>query len=79
MAYGEIIEWTVDGLRLLVQKCDRELHEKLPRNSKMKESLNHRDFYGIGSLTSSRLLLSLLSMITCPMKGEVTIEIKCFI
>jgi hypothetical protein len=30
----------------------------------MKESLNHRDLHGIGSFASSRLLLTLVGMLT---------------
>ena len=64
LARSAILEWTVDELRNLVQISERELRDKIPKGARMKESLNHRDLHGIGSFVSSRLLLTLLGMLT---------------
>lgn len=43
---------------------------KIPRSARMKESLNHRDLHGIGTLPYSRFLLALLGMLATPLSGR---------
>lgn len=64
LARSSILEWTLDELRSLTQAADRDLRGKTPKGARMKESLNLRDLHGIGSFMSSRLILTLLGMLT---------------
>ena len=43
----------------------------------MKESLNHRDLHGIGTLSSSRFLLELLGMLTNALDGQGWMDAAC--
>ena len=58
-------------MRRLVLGAESQLRGRIPRGARMKESINHRDQHGVGTLTSSRFLLSVLGMLTFPFSGQV--------
>ena len=68
--YSNILNWTLSELRDLVHKAEAQMRGKIPRGARMKESLNHRDQNGIGTLTSSRFILSILGMLTAQHSGH---------
>ena len=70
LAFSRIIEWSLQELRRLVVSAESQIKGKIPRGARMKESLNHRDQNGVGSLASSRFLLSLLGMLTFPYSAQ---------
>ena len=67
---SSMLEWTASEMSQLVKNAESQIRGKIPKGARMKESLNHRDLYGIDTLTSSRFLTSLLSMITSHMNGQ---------
>ena len=70
LAFSKIIDWSLQELRRLVVSAECQMKGKIPRGARMKESLNHRDQNGVGSLASSRFLLSLLGMLTFPYSAQ---------
>ena len=56
LAYSAIIDWSMSELRRLVTSAEHQMRGKIPRGARMKESLNHRDQNGVGTLTSSRYI-----------------------
>ncbi len=70
LANSFILEWSAKELRRLVRRAERQIRSKIPRGARMKESLNHRDLHGVGTLPFSRFLLSLLTMLTSPVDGQ---------
>ena len=67
--YAKILNWTLSELRELVHGAEAQMRGKIPRGARMKESLNHRDQSGIGTLASSRFILSILGMLTAQHSG----------
>ena len=53
-----------------MRAAGREIRCRIPKGARMKESLNHRDLHGIGTLSSSRFLLELLGMLTNAIDGQ---------
>ena len=70
LSYSKIIEWSLSELRKLIFAAESQIRGKIPRGARMKESLNHRDQNGVGTLTCSRFLLSLLGMMTFPYSAQ---------
>ena len=70
LATSKILDWSLEELRRLVVSAESQIKGKIPRGARMKESLNHRDQNGVGSLASSRFLLSLLGMLTFPYSAQ---------
>ena len=70
LAHSRVLEWSTEELRLLVHGAEAAMRGKIPRGARMKESLNHRDQNGVGSLACSRFLLSLLGLLTIPFSGQ---------
>ncbi len=70
LANSFILEWSARELRSLVHRGEAQIRHKIPRGARMKESLNHRDLHGVGTLPFSRFLLSLLTMLTSPADGQ---------
>ncbi len=89
LAHSEVLEWIVEELRLLTHRAEATvLRQKFPAASIQrragarfdKESLNHRDLHGVGSMPSTRFLLSVLGAVAAsiPANGQVSTE-PCFI
>ena len=70
MAKSAVLEWTASELATIVKSAEVQIRGKIPKGARMKESLNHRDLHGIGTLTSSRFLTSMLAMLTSHMNGQ---------
>ena len=70
LAYSSVLEWTAEELQRLVRAAERQIRCRIPKGARMKESLNHRDLHGIGTLASSRFLLELLGMLTNALDGQ---------
>ena len=64
LAKSAVIEWAADEFSRLVRCADDQILEKIPKGARMKESLNHRDLHGVGTLSYSRFLLSLLGILS---------------
>jgi len=72
LQYSKILEWSLAELRSLVHAAEAQMRGKIPRGTRMKESLNHRDQHGIGtaSAVSSRFMLTILGMLTALHSGH---------
>ena len=70
LAYSRVLDWSTEELRTLVHGAEAAMRGKIPRGARMKESLNHRDQNGVGSLPCSRFLLSILGLLTVPFSGQ---------
>ena len=70
LAKSAVLEWTASELAQIVKSAEVQIRGKIPKGARMKESLNHRDLHGIGTLTSSRFLTSMLAMLTSHMNGQ---------
>ena len=70
LAKSAVLEWTASELATIVKSAEVQIRGKIPKGARMKESLNHRDLHGIGTLTSSRFLTSMLAMLTSHMNGQ---------
>ena len=70
LAFGRLLDWSSEELRSLVHGAEAAMRGKIPRGARMKESLNHRDQNGVGSLACSRFLLSMLGLLTTPFSGQ---------
>ncbi len=70
LAHSSVLEWTAEELQRLVRLAEKQIRGKIPKGARMKESLNHRDLHGIGTLASSRFLLVLLGMLTNAVDGQ---------
>ena len=55
LAKSAVLEWTASELAEIVKSAEVQIRGKIPKGARMKESLNHRDLYGLDTLTSSRL------------------------
>ena len=69
MSKAGLLEWTAQELASIVKDAETQLRGKIPKGARMKESLNHRDLHGVGTLSSSRFLTSYLAMLTSSMSG----------
>ena len=66
-----MLEWTAGELQRLVRAAERQIRCRIPKGAmRMKESLNHCDLHGIGTLASSRFLLALLGTLTNAIDGQ---------
>ena len=54
MARAGLLEWAAGEFRRLVRAAEDQIRDKIPKGAKMKESLNHRDLHGVGTLSYSR-------------------------
>ena len=70
IAKSQLLEWSAGELSKIVKNAEIQIRGKIPKGARMKESLNHRDLHGVGTLTSSRFLTSLLSILTSHMNGQ---------
>ena len=71
LAYSSVLEWVAEELQRLVRAAERQIRCRIPKGAmRMKESLNHRDLHGIGTLASSRFLLALLGTLTNAVDGQ---------
>ena len=71
LAYSSVLEWVAGELQRLVRAAERQIRCRIPKGAmRMKESLNHRDLHGIGTLASSRFLLALLGTLTNAVDGQ---------
>ena len=70
LAKSSILEWIADEFCRMVKHAEEQMKNKIPKGARMKESLNHRDLYGIGTLSTSRFLLSFLGLLTNPSNGR---------
>ena len=69
-ANSRLIEWCLAELRRTAHEAETLMRGKIPRGARMKESLNHRDQNGVGTLACSRFLLSLFGMLTAKFSGK---------
>ena len=56
LAKSSMLEWTATEMSHLVKMAECQIRGKIPKGARMKESLNHRDLYGLDTLTSSRFV-----------------------
>ena len=70
LAKSSILEWIADEFCRIVKHAEEQMRDKIPKGARMKESLNHRDLYGIGTLPTSRFLLSFLGLLTSQFNGR---------
>ena len=63
LARAALLEWAATEFSKLVKQAEEQIREKIPKGARMKESLNHRDLHGVGTLQYSRFMLSLLGII----------------
>lgn len=70
LAQSAMLEWTAQELSKMVKSAELAIRGKIPKGARMKESINHRDLHGVGTLTSSRFLMSLLAMLTSFINGQ---------
>ena len=56
-----MLEWTATEMSHLVKMAECQIRGKIPKGARMKESLNHRDLYGLDTLTSSRFVYTFVS------------------
>ena len=54
LARAGLLEWAAGEFRRLVRAAEDQIRDKIPKGAKMKESLNHRDLHGVGTLSYSR-------------------------
>ena len=54
IAKSSVLEWTAKELSKIVKNAEIQIRGKIPKGARMKESLNHRDLHGVGTLTTSR-------------------------
>ncbi len=69
LSKASLLEWTASELASIVKIAEIQIRGKIPKGARMKESLNHRDLHGVGTLTSSRFLTSLLAMLVRNLPG----------
>ncbi len=67
---GRLIEWCLAELKRTAHEAEAQMRGKIPRGARMKETLNHRDQNGVGTMACSRFLLSLLGMLTAKYSGK---------
>ena len=78
LANGRLLEWCLLALKRATHEAEAMMRGKIPRGARsMKESLNHRDQNGVGTLACSRFLLSLLGMLTATFSGTVYRYLYC--
>ncbi|XP_040568701.2 LOW QUALITY PROTEIN: E3 ubiquitin-protein ligase HERC2-like [Lepeophtheirus salmonis] len=70
LEYSNTLEWIAKELNRLVAEATVKIGSRIPKGARMKESINHRDQHGIGTLSSSRFLLSLIGMLYCEIEGQ---------
>ena len=63
LAKSSMLEWTATEMSHLVKMAECQIRGKIPKGARMKESLNHRDLYGLDTLTSSRFVYIFLSAV----------------
>ena len=63
LARAALLEWAAGEFSRMVRLAEDQIREKIPKGARMKESLNHRDLHGVGTLQYSRFMLSLLGII----------------
>ena len=61
LAKSSMLEWTATEMSHLVKMAECQIRGKIPKGARMKESLNHRDLYGLDTLTSSRFVYTFVS------------------
>ena len=59
LARAGLLEWAAGEFRRLVRAAEDQIRDKIPKGAKMKESLNHRDLHGVGTLSYSRYVHTL--------------------
>ena len=70
LAKSSVLEWIADEFCRIVKNAEGQMRNKIPKGARMKESLNHRDLYGIGTLPTTRFLLSFLGLLTSQINGR---------